>query len=63
MVQWRGSLPVKVTMTVYVDPNVKRGMKILSGLCNKTTSKLVEELCIEQLRRHPQVGEIIEKGG
>lgn len=59
--KWRGSLPTKVQLTVYVDPKVKRGMKVLGGILNQTTSKMVEELCINFLEKWPEVGEIIEK--
>jgi len=63
MVQWRGSQPTKVQLSVYVAPRVKRGMKIAATMEGTNLSDLVEMLLIEYLRGKEGIGDLIEKEG
>lgn len=63
MVRLNSLRETKVAMTVYVQPKVKRGMKVLAGIGNTTTSKIVENLCVMHLSCYPEVQDILEKEG
>jgi len=62
MVNWSSPRPVKVQLTIYVDPKVKQGVKVLATIKGTTTSGLIEPVLIDLLNDHPRVAKVLSKG-
>lgn len=53
-------LPIRVQMTVYVEPGVKTAMKLVAAKNHTSISDIVENLCRRYLKGFPFIRELVE---